>query len=64
MDSASDSEKRDGVVQEDSTPERKGDRDLWLLVEGGGTSAGVAGWDKDASSSREEERKRVKGVRR
>lgn len=42
-DSACDSEKRNGEVHEDGTPERKRDRDLWLHVEGGGTNAGWLG---------------------
>lgn len=58
MDSVSDSEKRNGEVHEDGTPERKGDRDLWLHMEGGGMNTG---WEKDILSQREEERKRVKG---
>lgn len=36
VDSASDSEKRNGKEAEDEAPERKDDRDLWLSVEGGG----------------------------
>lgn len=37
VDSASDSEKRNGKEAEDEAPERKDNRDLWLSVEGGGT---------------------------
>lgn len=40
VDSASDSEKRNGKEAEDEAPERKDDRDLWLSVEGGGRRDG------------------------
>ena len=55
MDSASDSEKRNGEVHEDGTPERKGDRDLWVCMEGGRTNAWVTRWDKDTQALREKE---------
>lgn len=35
VDSVSDSEKRNGEVHEEGTPERMGARDLWLHGEGG-----------------------------
>lgn len=43
MDSASDSEKRNGKEAEDEAPERKDDRDLWLSVEGGRRDGGTEG---------------------
>lgn len=43
VDSASDSEKRNGEEDEDGAPERKGDRDLWLSEEGGGREEGGRG---------------------
>lgn len=65
VDSASDSEKRNGKEAEDEAPERKDDRDLWLSVEGGGTEGrreegrreegrrpGSAGWDEDTTTER------------
>lgn len=62
VDSASDSEKRNGKEAEDEAPERKDDRDLWLSVEGGGRRdggrreegrrPGSAGWDEDTTTER------------
>ncbi len=60
VDSASDSEKRNGEVHEDGTSETKGDGDLWLLMEGGGGTSppGVAGWDEDTLSPQERRREK------
>lgn len=60
VDSASDSEKRNGKEAEDEAPERKDDRDLWLSVEGGGRRdrgtegrrPGSPGWDEDTTTER------------
>lgn len=62
VDSASDSEKRNGKEAEDEAPERKDNRDLWLSVEGGGRRdggrreegrrPGSAGWDEDTTTER------------
>lgn len=51
VDSASDSEKRNGEVHEDGTSETKRDGDLWLLMEGRRDEPpGVTGWDEDTLS--------------
>lgn len=55
VDSASDSEKRNGEVRGDGPPGRKGDG---RRTPGGGMNAGVSGWDKHTLLLREEKSER------
>lgn len=64
MDSASDSEKRNGEVHENCTPEWKRDRDLWLHTEGGGANDGWLGVTRTRCRRERKREKRVKAGER